>query len=112
VLCHLDDVHAHPGGARHRGEFEADKAGADHHDLAHFAEPLAQNVGIGQGAQRQDPVELGAGHRERAKPRAGGQHDVIAGDLGARAQAQPTTRPIDCGHRLAGNELDLLFLVE
>ena len=112
MLGHLDDVHADPGGARHRGEFEADKTGADHHHFAHFAEPPAQDVGIGQGAQRQHAVELGAGHRERAKPRPGGQHDLVAGDLAARAQSQPAALPVDLGHGLAGDELDPLFFVE
>ena len=112
LLRHLDDVDGDPGGARHRGEFEPDKAGADHDHLAHLAQPLTQDVGVGQRAQRQNALELGTRHPERPKPRPGGEHDMVAVDLAARGQLQATPAPVDRGNTLAGDEVDPMCFVK
>ncbi len=57
-------------------------------------------------------VELGARHGERPKPRPGGEDDMVAGDLAAGSQSQTTPGPVDRRHGFAGDEVDLLLLVE
>ena len=84
----LDDMHRGTRADRDRGEFEADKPGADDDHLTRHGQPLAQDVGIGQGAQRKDAVELGARHRQGSAARAGREHEVVAFDHAARGQAQ------------------------
>ena len=112
VVRHLDNVHGDTGGPRHRGELEADKAGPDHDHLARLSQPLAQYVGVGQSAQRQHAVELGARHGERPKARSGGEDEMVAGDLATGSQSQTTPGPVDRRHGFAGHEVDLLLLVE
>ncbi len=112
MMRDFDDVDAHTLASRDRGEFEADKARADHHYLARLRQALAQGVGIGQGAQRKHAVELGAGHRKKPTSRPGGQNDVVAFDRAAGGQAQAVRRAVDRHDRLAGDQIDLLLLVE
>ena len=85
VLRQLDDVHRSPGGDRDRGEFEPDKAGPNHDHLARLGQTLAQDVGVGEGPQRQNPIEFGAGHRQRPVARAGGQYQMVEPNLVARS---------------------------
>ena len=111
VLRHLDDVHADPGGARHRGEFEADKTGADHHHVAHFAEPL--------GAGCRHPPGCAAARRRRARrpaPASGRNRAPVASTIWSQAISPPEPRRSRRPGRsiwvtrLAGDELDpLLF---
>ncbi len=72
----LDDPDRLAAGARHRGEFEADKSGADHDDPFGRVEPLAQRVGLGQRAQIAHPVEIDAGQRRHPVARAGREHEM------------------------------------
>jgi hypothetical protein len=44
---HFDDVDQGAAGERYGGEFEADKACPDNHDLARLLEPLPQGVRVG-----------------------------------------------------------------
>ena len=58
VLRHLDDVHRRTSSDRNRGKLEADEAGADDHHLARLVQSIAQDIRVGEGAQRQHAVEL------------------------------------------------------
>ena len=42
------------------GDLEPDETAADDDDLSRGAEPRRQPVGVGEGAHRVDPVEVGA----------------------------------------------------
>jgi hypothetical protein len=45
-----------------RSEFKPDEAGADHHHVAGLGKPRLEIVGIGQSAQIDHAVEVGARH--------------------------------------------------
>ena len=89
----FDDVHRLAVGARDGGEFEADKTGADHHDLLGRGEVLAQSFGLGQVAQIAHAVELDARERRHPVARAGGEHEVAVFEVLAGAEAHR------CGRR-------------
>ncbi len=108
----LDDMHRGTRADRDRGEFEADKPGADDDHFTRRGQPFAQNVGIGQGAQRKDAVELGARHRQCSAARSGRQHEMVAFDHTTRGQAQAAPRPVDRRNRVATDELDPLLFVK
>ena len=101
LLRHLDDVNGRPAGDRHRGKFEADEPGTDDNDVARLVQSLAQDVRVGERAQRQYAVELGSRNSERPASRAGGQDQMVPRQLAARGQPQPAPRPVDRGHGLA-----------
>ena len=112
LLRHLDDVNGRTPRDRHRGKFEADEPGADDDDVSYLVKSLAQDIGVGERAQRQHAVELGSRHSERPAARAGGQDQMVPGQLAARGQSQPAFGPVDRGHGLAGQDLDLMLGVE
>ena len=111
-MRHFDDVYRGTGGDRDGGEFKTNKAGADDHDLARLRQPIAQHIRIGQGAQRQYALKFSARHRQHPGSRTGCQHDLIAFKSTTGGEANTMSRPIDRRHRLAGNQLDLLFFVK
>ena len=85
----LDDMDVLAVGARDGGEFEADEAGADHHDPVGGGEPLAQLVGLGQRAQIAHAVELDARQWRHPVARAGGEHEMAVGEALAGSEQQP-----------------------
>jgi len=68
------------------GEFEADKACTNDHDLARLVQPLPQGIRIGEGAQRQYAVQFGSGHGERTAPGSGRNDQMVPRDIIARGQ--------------------------
>ena len=65
----LDDRHLVAVVAGRRGDLEADPAGADdHHPPSAAGEVGQQPVGVGEGAQVADAVQVGARHRAAAGP--------------------------------------------
>ena len=92
----LDHRHFAAQRQRRRGDFEADEAGADDDDAPPRAEPLADRRRVGDVAQAQHAVEIGAGNGERPRPRAGGEDQVVE-RLGARPRrARPFGRRGRC----------------
>src|SRR5207248_5974098 len=57
-VCQFQDADGLSLGARDRGEFEPDKAGADNDNVLGGGKPLAQLIGLGEIAQVRDAVEL------------------------------------------------------
>ena len=67
----LDHRHLAADRERGGGDLEADEAGADDDDAPAGTEPLADRRRVGDVAQSQHAVEIGAGNGEGARPRAG-----------------------------------------
>ena len=97
---------------RDGGEFEADKACTDNHDLACLVQPLPQSISIGEGAQRQYAVELGSGHGKRTAPGSGREDEMVPREVDARGQMQALLSAIYCRHRVAVDQVDLLLGVK
>ena len=75
----LDHGHlgAHlPGRGGHLG---ADPAGADHDDPAGLADGRREAVGVADVAQVVDAGQVGAGHRQSPRRRAGGEQEPVVG---------------------------------
>ena len=69
---HLDDGHVRLGDARRGGDLEPDPAASDHHDPGAIDEAWRQPLRVGERAQVEHPVEVGAGYRQptrRVRPR-------------------------------------------
>ena len=98
--------------ARDRGEFEPDKAGADHHDMLGRSEPLAQLIGLGQRAQIAHPVELDPGQRRDPVARTGRQHEVVVIEPLSGSEAQALRGPVDLGGARPGEVIDPVVAVE
>jgi hypothetical protein len=71
-MRHFDDMDIGAASDCHRGEFEADKAGADDDDLTRHVQSLPQYIGVGQGSEHHYAIELGAGNRQRPASGSGG----------------------------------------
>ena len=112
LLSHFDDVDRIAARERDGGEFETDKPGADYDNCTRLLQPLPQRISIRKGAQRQHAVELGSGHGKRPAPGAGGEHQMVPRELGARSQMEAVPPPIDCRHSVTVDEVDLLLGVE
>ena len=98
--------------ARDRREFEADKAGADDHDMLGGGEPLAQLVGFSEVAQITDAVELDPRQRRDAIACAGRQHEVVVAELFARGEAQLPPGAVDLGRPRARQVVDAVIAIE
>ena len=112
MLRHLDDVDGGTASDRYRGKFEADEPSADDDDFSCLVQSFAQDIGVGERAQRQDAVELGPRHSEGPKSRAGGQDEIVPRQLAPRGQQQPAFGPVDRGYGFARQEVDLMLGVE
>ena len=86
---HLDHGHLGAHRAVERGELDADRAGADHQQrLRHLVRHHRLEIGP-------DQLLVGLEPRQHARPRAGGDDDVL-GLIAARARARPSApRPSD-----------------
>ena len=67
-------------GAGGGGNLGADPARADRHQLAAGLDPLGDRVGVGDGAQVEDSVEVGAGDAEAARLGAGREEQAVVAD--------------------------------
>ncbi len=68
-LVHLHHRHLAAALARRRGDLGADPARADRHQPPALVDALADRLGVGDRAQRQHAVEIGAGDRQLARLR-------------------------------------------
>ncbi len=82
----LDHVDLEPLGARRRGEFEADEAGADHHDMVVIGHTVAQRLALVEGAQVAHIREIGVGKIKQAVARAGREHEMAVVERSARGE--------------------------
>ena len=98
--------------ARRRGDLRPDPPGADDDQPVGRGQPGAQRVAVGQRAQRQDAVEVGARHGEPARGRAGGQQQRVERQLLAVAEGQPAAARSRLTIAGAGAQLDVVGLVE
>ena len=76
-LERLEDGHRGavlPGGGR---DLEPDPAAADDADAGALGEVLAEGEGVVEGAQIDDGDAGLVGHRQRSRPRPGGQHELV-----------------------------------
>ncbi len=108
----FDDVHLSAVAARDRGEFKADEPGADHHDVVRRGEPVAQQVGLGEGAQITDAVELDPGQRRHPVARAGGEHEMAVAEALARGKTHGSAHPVDLAHPGSREVVDAVVVVE
>ena len=96
---HFDHGHLGAHGVEERGEFDADRAGADHQQrLRHLVRHHRLEIGP-------DQFLVGLEPGQHARPRAGGDDDVL-GLIGALAQR--ALRRLDCGflHRELAGRID------
>ena len=95
ALGRLDHRHGEAAPGRDGGEFEPDEAGAHHHDRPGGLDLRLERVGIREVAQLTYTREFGPGHGQRPVPRAGGEHEVVVGQVPAVRELQPARRPVD-----------------
>ena len=94
------------------GDLGADPAGSDDDDRAAAVEPFAQHVRVIDGAQVVNAVELGAGDREPARFRAGGQQQLVVAQPLAVVERDLLQRRVHVDRRAAEAQLDVVLGVE
>ncbi|MNN58963.1 hypothetical protein D3C81_1740410 [compost metagenome] len=91
----------------HGGEFQADKACADHHHVAYLLHQGGEGIGILLGLDAKYALQLGAGYWQRTVVCAGGQYQVIVDGRLAGGEQDSSVLPVD-GSRLVVDQLDAL----
>ncbi len=109
---HFEDRHLAAPGARGGGDLEADVAAADDDDPSLGLEAGADGEAILDGAQIENPGELGARQREPAHHRAGGEQELVVGELGAVVERHAAGATVDLLGPPAEHQLDVRFVVE
>ena len=72
---------------RRGGDLGPDPAGSDDDQVRAARQPRAQCVGVGEIAQRQHAVEVGAGDIETARARAGREQQAVVAHAARRRRA-------------------------
>ena len=107
----LDHVDLEPLGARGRGEFKPDEAGADHHDALAGGDAGAQGLAFVEGTQVAHILEVGIGQVEQAVARAGGEHEMAIVERGARGELQLARGAVDRRPAI-DDQFDVLVVIE
>ena len=112
VFGELDHGDPATEGAGTGRDLEPDESAADHHHVTGGPEPPGEVVGLGQGSQGEDPIEVGALDLERAGGRAGrqGQARKREGTTGCRSRGAAGGVSDDLDDLVTGDEVDLLVL--
>src|SRR4051794_7520671 len=90
----------------------ADPAGADDGHVALRLQAPAQRVAVRERAQVVDPVELGAGNRQPARLRAGGQQQPVVAELSPVLQRDSRSTGVERGYDGVGDQLDVVLAIE
>ena len=88
-----EDAHLAAGRTGGGGDLETDPPAADDHDALAGRQQRAQAVAVVEGPQVDDTVEVGAGHVEPARLRAGREDEVVPARPGARSRRRRRVRP-------------------
>jgi hypothetical protein len=86
-----------------------DPAPADHDDPTPALERLADALRVGQGAQVEDAVEIGARQRQPAWLRPGRDEQLVVALVAAVAQHDLVGRPVDRRHPGAEPQVDAVL---
>ena len=103
--------HLHAALARRGGDLAADPARADDDEPSAGVEHGAQRVGVLDGAQDVDAVEIGAGDRRAAGLRAGGEQQRVVGHALAAGEHDRAGADVERLDRRLGAQLDRVLLV-
>src|SRR5215469_12344180 len=112
VMGYFKDMNPGAASDRDGGKFEANKTGADDNDVVCYGESLLQHIRIGECPQWQNPIEISAGYRKRPVMCASGKDEVVPRKFPTRPQLEAAFLPIDRGHGITVDEVDLLLGVE
>ena len=108
-LDHRDLASLLAGG---RGDLGADPAGPDDHQPLTVLDPLADQLGIADGPQVVDAVEIGAGHVEAPWHAAGGQEEAVVAQAPVSFEQELAHAEVDARHPGRGQKVDLMLGVE
>ena len=95
-----------PSARQRRGDLAADVRPADADDVLGAVELGADRVGVAEGAQVVDAVELGAVHLQPADHRAGRDERVLVADGLLRRERRLARRGVELHHARARQQLD------
>ena len=109
---HLDHRHLASLLAGGGGDLGADPAGPDDHQPLAVLDPLADQLGIAEGPQVVDAVEIGAGHVEAPRHAAGGQQQAVVAQAPVSLEQELAHAEVDARHPGRGQKLDLVLGVE
>ena len=104
----MHDGHVHAAAPQPMRRLQPEQAAADHHRTAARRQ---HRVDVGNIAEGDHAGQVGTRYRRHERHRAGRQQQHVVGTLGAMRAHHAASVAVDCGNRLAGNQLDALVRV-
>ena len=108
----LDDRGLHPERPQRARRLEPEQPAADDHAPLAPGGPGADGVDVVEGAVHEHPGEVLAGHRGHEGCAAGGQHEVVVGDLVAGRRHDSAGGRVERDRGVAQHQPDAVVVVE